>query len=447
MELDFNNKNAAPSATDIAALMQARRSAEAQQRQEKDSRIGRILEAVKTGQQIAGNMMELARQRSQTQGIKDLSRITLEPTKDAVIANRTTSVPAEGPATEAGETPLAKLTKAITYGETQMGQTQDQRKNEALLRANPDAYTTQAIKGQFPGASDSNRRYQQSALEFTDDTGRTITVATTFDTQSGQQLNPMTNQPITSNEDLKGLVARGYAQSMRPAGYDSEGREVVASARDGSKYIVELGEDGQKSYTAYNDRIFQRLENPPATFTVAIAELGSAGELLKTITESFDPAFAGPVAARAGKLSRFVEALTDQQRVEFYGNVAEYKNSIIKAITGAQMSEIEARRIVQQIPDENASPTAFLAGVKRAYDMTNRRLSQMERAIQRSGGVVRGENETAISEEDLTALIDKKLGKMASQGATTRKAVDGLKEKSLEALKARRDELLKKKGN
>jgi hypothetical protein len=278
-------------------------------------------------------------------------------------------------------------------------------------------------------------------LEFTDKQGRPRTVAVIFDKQLGVNVHPFTREPITSNDQLENLPSRGYAQSTKGAGYNELGQEISRDERTGAKFIVEVDENGEKKYTPYNGIVYPKRENPPATFTMAVAELGNAGELLKTITTSFDEKFVGPVAARAGKLTKFVDALTDEQRVAFYGNVAEYKNSIIKAITGAQMSEQEATRIIQQIPDENASPRAFLAGVKRAHDMTRRRMGQMEKAIARSGGIVRGEDEQAIGEDELTALVEAKLGKLRGDNSPSGKA-----DPAMDAL-AKTLGLPKKKGN
>jgi hypothetical protein len=48
----------------------------------------------------------------------------------------------------------------------------------------------------------------------------------------------------------------------------------------------------------------------------------------------------------------------------FKAGSATLRNQVIKAITGAQMSEPEARRIMAQIPDEKNKPEVWLARVK-----------------------------------------------------------------------------------
>jgi hypothetical protein len=244
--------------------------------------------------------------------------------------------------------------------------------------------------------------YQQSGLEVAGPDGRPVTVATNFDTTTGKHYNPITGQEVKTPEDLKGLLPRGYAQSTRGAGYTAGGQEVVADARSGKKFVYD--EDGELE--EYTGKIYPRLENIPSGIADALSELTYSQEVLGRIKDSFDPKFVGPIAARAGKISQYVENLTDEQRVEFYGNVAEYKNSIIKAITGAQMSELEAKRIIQQIQNENASPKAFMAGLERASKATQQRLTAKEKGLGSRGYITRRE----VNPEALSAEMDKKLG-------------------------------------
>ena len=91
--------------------------------------------------------------------------------------------------------------------------------------------------------------------------------------------------------------------------------------------------------------------------------------------------------------------------------MAEYKNSIIKAITGAQMSEVEAKRIIQQIPNENASPSAFKAGLKRAWRATNERIQTKVKGAEKGGYAYRG---TPMTAEQAETLFNEKFGKLAS---------------------------------
>ncbi len=407
---DFRTRTPAVDPMALANLMQRKSQIDQQQenldRERKDNRFTKILEAVQAGQQIASNMMNLAEKRNQKQGLSELDALITAPPPSA----SSSALPEHG---TFGVQPSPEQT-----------QTRQAALLAALVKANPSKGTEALLERQLPDAASENAdRYQQSALQITGPDGRPITVSTTFDKVTGKQINPMNGKPIETEADAQNLLQRGYAQGTRAAGWTVDGREVFADARSGKKYTIEVDENGEQKQVDYTERIYPKLENPPAKFTEAIAELGNAEVLLKDITKSFVPSYVGPIAARAGKMTQYVGALTDQQRVEFYGNVAEYKNSIIKAITGAQMSELEAKRIIQQIPNENASPQAFLAGVKRSYAMTKRRIDQQEKAIARSGGVVRGEQDSPISEAELQNLLDEKLGMLNQDKPAENKGV------------------------
>jgi hypothetical protein len=222
---------------------------------------------------------------------------------------------------------------------------------------------------------------------------------------------------------------------MRPVGFTPDGKEVVGDRR-GQKFVASIDEQGNETFEPYNEKVFPKLENLPASATDALAELDYSGEVLTALAESFNPEYVGPIAARAGKLSAYIGALTDEQRVEFYGNYAEYKNSIIKAITGAQMSEQEAHRIIQQIPNENASPQAFIAGVKRSYRMSQQRIRAKVRSLEKSGYASRDKREPAISEERLNQMFDQRLGKSAEAADSAIDRQLAAAQKELEALKA-----------
>lgn len=274
---------------------------------------------------------------------------------------------------------------------------------KAAININPDYAAKQVIGQAFPGASSAHSpKFQQSGVQIRDKDGKLRTVGVAFEEATGQIIDPFTRQPITNASDLSSLPDRGYAQGFGSAGYTEDGREVVRETRSGAKFVI--GPDGE--YEAYTGKIFPKLENIPASMTDAIGELNYSQTLLTTIADSFDPDYVGPVAAKAGKISSYLDAITDEQRVEFYANVAEYKNAIVRAITGAQLNKDEVPRIMQQLPDENTSPKAFLAALKRAYIATNNKIQSKQRALKKGGYVQRGD---FALEQDVIAEFDKKM--------------------------------------
>lgn len=73
-------------------------------------------------------------------------------------------------------------------------------------------------------------------------------------------------------------------------------------------------------------------------------------------------AWVGPVQGRVNSLKLITPGVdVDPQMAEFFAETAAIKNRMIRAITGAQMSEPEAKRIMSQLPDINHKPGVFLA--------------------------------------------------------------------------------------
>ena len=91
---------------------------------------------------------------------------------------------------------------------------------------------------------------------------------------------------------------------------------------------------------------------------------------LDRIKELFNPAYVGPIQGRLGEArSASLEAgtpgaITDPDQHEFYSQVTNVKNAAIKAITGAQMSEPEAKRIMGQLPVPTFSSGRFMSNLE-----------------------------------------------------------------------------------
>jgi len=97
----------------------------------------------------------------------------------------------------------------------------------------------------------------------------------------------------------------------------------------------------------------------------------------------YSDAFTGPVAGRIGKVKDVFGGNTDKQS-EFNAATSAFKNQIIKEITGAQMSEPEAKRIMKQVPDVNDPPSVWKAKWKQSRRnisvLRKKRLEVMEKS-------------------------------------------------------------------
>jgi hypothetical protein len=81
---------------------------------------------------------------------------------------------------------------------------------------------------------------------------------------------------------------------------------------------------------------------------------------LQDLDKLYKPDFVGPISGRLG----YAAAATignEPQRAEFIAQANLYKNRLIKFITGAQMSEVETKRLINEIPDALDPPATFEA--------------------------------------------------------------------------------------
>jgi len=77
----------------------------------------------------------------------------------------------------------------------------------------------------------------------------------------------------------------------------------------------------------------------------------------------------GPLAGRASEMRQKIPGLsTDSQMAAFLAETATLKNATVKAITGAQMSEPEAKRIMAQVPTETDKPEVWVQKAKATRD-------------------------------------------------------------------------------
>ena len=406
---------------------------------ERSKRFSSILDAVQQGQKIAANMMELAKEKDKKAGRADLNSVLAEPAPTANVAQPIVQQkPIAGPVARDGASlgTAASTTVQPTSAATERGATRMARLQQALLRADPDNFTKEMLQGQFPNASSNARdEFQQSAMQIRDKQGNLRTVMVSFRKNDGRIYDPVTQRPIDSGDQLEGLLDRGFAQKFRPAGSDVQGREVVAEERTGQKFVI-TGQDanGDPIREPYNGRIFPKLENLPAEFTDALGELKYTRTLLSEIKTNFSEGFVGPVAARIGKISQYVEGLADADKARFYGDVAELKNATIRAITGAQLNKDEVPRIMQQLPNENTAPVAFLAQWERTLDRLEERLNTKVETYGQAGYVPR--TDRIASPEQVEALLNRRLGKLNGGGTPAPTSKDPLADKKA-ALRAK----------
>lgn len=120
-----------------------------------------------------------------------------------------------------------------------------------------------------------------------------------------------------------------------------------------------------------------------------VAELENSYRKVIDLGTSYKPEFVGPTQGRilrseaTGVLSYLPFLQTPEGYGEFSALSADLKNSVIKLITGAQMGQQEAQRILQQVPVESDKPEIWAA----KYEQTKKNAAYLLQEIQRLSGV------------------------------------------------------------
>lgn len=115
-----------------------------------------------------------------------------------------------------------------------------------------------------------------------------------------------------------------------------------------------------------------------------IAETRASLGALQNLKDLFDSAYVGPLAGRMGAVKDLFGFNISQQSA-FYAAEASLKNEIIKLITGAQMSEVEAKRIMKEIPDRNDPPSVWKAKWEQTVKNKQRLEEEYLKVLEQSG--------------------------------------------------------------
>lgn len=104
---------------------------------------------------------------------------------------------------------------------------------------------------------------------------------------------------------------------------------------------------------------------PGATAQREIANATTTATILRQVIGSIDEKSIGPLSGRY-KTVEAALAGNDPQFAMFSAAVSTMQNTVIQLRTGAQMSEHEAARILNEVPNVNLPPATFVAKAKQA---------------------------------------------------------------------------------
>lgn len=106
---------------------------------------------------------------------------------------------------------------------------------------------------------------------------------------------------------------------------------------------------------------------PSATAEENITKAQSTLYLLDQIGQQFTPDRVGPLVGRYKTMQLALQGEAgDKGLADMQSTVSALKNTVINLRTGAQMSEPEAQRILQEVPDFNLPPDVFVARMNTA---------------------------------------------------------------------------------
>jgi hypothetical protein len=123
----------------------------------------------------------------------------------------------------------------------------------------------------------------------------------------------------------------------------------------------------------------------------------------KDIEASLKPEFTGPIQGRAGKAGQAFDIGATPEKAKFYQDVNFVKDRMIKLITGAQMSEPEAKRIMQELPDETKSDVDFKAKLQNLRAAVKQSFMDRSKRLESQGL----RNSYVPTDEELSALTNR----------------------------------------
>lgn len=168
-------------------------------------------------------------------------------------------------------------------------------------------------------------------------------------------------------------------------------RDDLSKAFHGAKSFNELDQAKQQNVLQREqERAVERAEAtqaikaPSSGQQKEIAELRSSEDALFDLRDLFDKSFVGLFEGPKGRALN-VFGLNPDKQAEFLAASATLENKVIKDITGAQMSEQEASRILRQVPRPSDADNVWAAKFKQTLKNIERIRRRKIEIIKQSG--------------------------------------------------------------
>jgi hypothetical protein len=261
----------------------------------------------------------------------------------------------------------------------------------AARAAAPEEFAKTLIK---PQASGNSKFEQQSKFSIVDPvTGKARSVL-------GIAMNDGIHHPVTRQliTDLNELPDAGFKVDASIAGRDPNTNMPV-------EYNTQTG-----MYTSagkpFAGVVFPELANAPAGIAQSMVSYSMAKQQLASITRDYSADFTGPAMGRYKTVEEWA-GTNDPKAAKFQAELRYFQNYMVKAITGAQMSNEEALRLIQSMPTMKDNPAAFISKLQTSAEQADLAMKTALDISQASGYAIRP---NAIDEASVANLVNSKFG-------------------------------------
>jgi len=217
--------------------------------------------------------------------------------------------------------------------------------------------------------------------------------------------HPLTRQKV---DDLSELPDAGFKQSISMVGRNPNTNMPVEYNTQTNTYT-----SGGQLYTGV---VFPKLENAPASTIDALANYSTSKDTLRLIVNAYQDEKVGPIAGRYATLQEWAGTNTPEA-ARFMSLVRSYQNSMIKAITGAQMSEPEAVRLLGQMPTFKDNPAAFVSKLQAAAEQADIAMANRLRIAEAGGYAIQ---KGALNESQASDLVTRHFGLESNLDSSSR---------------------------
>lgn len=301
---------------------------------------------------------------------------------------------AVGPETATGQVPMEPESPEYKKG---MESIQAEESKRGLLATGVRAGLSpeKAIEGLYPETGRGSTFEQQTNFAIVDPaTGQQKTVKGIQ--KSDGVYHPVTGEKVT---DLSQLPLAGYKVSNRIVGRDPK-TDLPIEFNDQTGGYLSGGQP-------YSGVVFPDLSTAPASVQASISGYRTAQDKLVMIADTYNSFDSnkpsGPLSGRFNTVSEWVGTYP-KETARFMTQVRDFQNAMIKAITGAQMSEPEAKRLMGQMPTFKDNPAAFMEKLQVAAENIDIAVKQALETSKASGYALqpmRGEQASKLVSEIL----------------------------------------------